>query len=488
MRFFYRLVASFVVVFFCSSVVWAQSNLIITGPASITPGSTNVIVNPGWVNAGLTGLNNTAIGHWSGNQLTSGLSNTFIGKSAGQNTTSGFSNNFFGYLAGNANRDGFSNTMIGNLSGWQNNGNNNVFVGTSTGLNSLSANNNTFIGNFSGFNNTNGSTNAYLGIAAGRTNQIGSYNVMLGDSSGYNNTVSNNLFVGSKSGYTNQTGQQNTFLGFQSGYNAVADSNTFVGYKSGYSATTGKGNTFFGSLSGQGVSTGSHNTIMGNGAGPTNGNGDSNIYIGYTTGKNDDGSRNTFLGTGADALAKNLTNATAIGAGASVSVSDAVVLGNEANVGIGTTAPTARLHVRSERADESGVRLEHLTSNSPALAKSDKVLSVNEQGEVILVQPITNKLLVYSKADWADRVFEPGYTLQSLDEVNQYVTKNKHLPNVPSAEEVVRNGYNAATMDARLLEKVEETMLYVIQLKAEINQLRQQNQQLKRAVSRLKKH
>lgn len=326
-----------------------------------------------------------------------------------------------------------------------------------------------------------------MGYYTGNANTTGHDNTLLGYRSGFSSTTANyNLFSGGYAGANNKTGSLSTYLGYESGYNALADSNTFVGYRSGYSTTSGKSNTFFGSLSGRGNATGSRNTFVGNGAGPANGNGDDNVYLGYTTGNRDGGSRNTFLGTGADALANNLTNATAIGAGAGVAISDAVVLGNRANVGIGTDAPTARLHVRSEQADESGLRLENLTNNSPALTQTDKVLTVNERGEVVLARPTAGKLFVKSKADWADRVFEPGYALRPLAEVAQYVKTNGRLPNVPSADDVVR-GYDAPTMDARLLEKVEETMLYVLQLKREVDQLRRQNRQLQRIVGQSKK-
>ena len=113
---------------------------------------------------------------------------------------------------------------------------------------------------------------------------------------------------------------------------------------------------------------------------------------------------------------------------------------------------------------------------------------MNERGEVILARPTAGKLTVSSAANWADRVFEPGYALRPLSEGAQFVKTHRHLPNVLSAAEVVNHGYDAATMDARLLEKVEETMLYVIQLKAEMEQLRKQNQQLQQTVKQLKKH
>ena len=516
MKIFYRFVLVVGVSLAGISGSWAQTNLVISGPMSNTPGNYNTYIGATAGNSSSSAQNNVFVGFNAGSANTTGFANTFTGKSAGEGNTMGYANSFYGYSAGSQTTVGINNTFTGYLSGSLNtSGYSNSFYGVTTGayittgyansfygegagLLSSIGNHNSFFGRQSGGGNgrtdgiqstfATGSYNCFFGDYAGFNNNNANYNVMLGDSTGANNQGSGNVMVGSRAGRTNQTGQQNTYLGFQSGYNAVADSNTFVGYKSGYSATTGKGNTLFGSLAGQGISTGSHNTIMGNGAGPANGNGDSNVYMGYTTGNHDGGSRNTFLGTGADALAQNLTNATAIGAGAVVSVSDAVVLGKNAKVGIGTDAPTDRLHVRSERADESGFRLENLTSNSPATMRTDKVLTVNERGDVVLAQPKMSKLFVKNQAAWADRVFEPNYVLTPLNEVKQYVKANKHLPDVPSADDVVKNGYDAAKMDAHLLKKVEETMLYVIQLKDGMNLLRQQNKQLKRALQRVKKH
>jgi trimeric autotransporter adhesin len=50
-----------------------------------------------------------------------------------------------------------------------------------------------------------------------------------------------------------------------------------------------------------------------------------------------------------------------------------------------------------------------------------------------------------------------------LQQVEQYVQKNKHLPNIPSAEQVVNEGIDLAKMNAKLLEKVEELTLYIIE-------------------------
>ena len=59
----------------------------------------------------------------------------------------------------------------------------------------------------------------------------------------------------------------------------------------------------------------------------------------------------------------------------------------------------------------------------------------------------------------------------SIDEMAEFVKENKHLPKVPSAEEMVNNGLDVATMDAKLLEKIEELHLYIIQLHDKIENI-----------------
>ena len=62
-----------------------------------------------------------------------------------------------------------------------------------------------------------------------------------------------------------------------------------------------------------------------------------------------------------------------------------------------------------------------------------------------------------------DYVFEPGYKMQSLSEVEAYVKTNKHLPEVPSAREMEK-GVDLAEMNLKLLKKVEELTLRMIEM------------------------
>lgn len=65
---------------------------------------------------------------------------------------------------------------------------------------------------------------------------------------------------------------------------------------------------------------------------------------------------------------------------------------------------------------------------------------------------------------WADYVFEKNYTLMPLKDLENYITTNGHLPNIPKAEEVVKEGIDLGAMNSKLLEKIEELTLHTIEL------------------------
>ncbi|GAB3796306.1 hypothetical protein GCM10028819_13660 [Spirosoma humi] len=473
---------TYFIIFLLITYQWvqAQTSYIINTPNSSTAGANNTAVGP---NAG------RSLGNYNS-------SNTFIGAEAGRYNSIGSDNVFIGYQAGNINSSGWSNVHIGSQAGVNDKGSiANVFIGNNAGANGIFSIYNVSVGYWAGAGNQYGISNINIGTKSGFSNQTGVYNLMLGDSSGYNNKTSNNIFIGSKTGFANVNGGGNTFIGFQSGYNAVADSNTFIGYQSGYTTTTGNGNIFFGTLSGKNNTTGNHNTFVGNGAGPSGSDANDNVYIGFNTGNHDSGSRNTLLGTGADAQAQNLTNATAIGAGATVTISDAVILGNKANVGIGTSAPVNRLEVVSQSPNTSGLSLTNLTTSSPTSRATDQFLTVNETGEVVKAR---YQLRINHPSEWSDKVFSPSYSLRPLTSVAAYVNQHSHLPGVPSAEQVANEGVDLLKMNATLLEKVEELTLYSILLEktnqrqeARIDQLEKQQKQeiadLKKLVNQLLK-
>jgi len=75
----------------------------------------------------------------------------------------------------------------------------------------------------------------------------------------------------------------------------------------------------------------------------------------------------------------------------------------------------------------------------------------------------------------ADYVFEDDYKLMTLEQVSSFVKNNKHLPNIPSAAEFQECGYKVGEMDEMLLRKVEELTLYMIQMKEEVEKLKEEN-------------
>ena len=120
---------------------------------------------------------------------------------------------------------------------------------------------------------------------------------------------------------------------------------------------------------------------------------------------------------------------------------------NNGNVGIGTTNPTEKLVV-----DGKIIAEEVKVQNVPA----------------------------------SDYVFEPDYNLLSLQEVETFIKENKHLPDIPSAQEFKENGVGLGEMDNMLLRKVEELTLYVIQLSSQNEAIKDINRALSEEIYQLK--
>lgn len=88
---------------------------------------------------------------------------------------------------------------------------------------------------------------------------------------------------------------------------------------------------------------------------------------------------------------------------------------------------------------------------------------------------ICTELLVRLVPNWPDYVFQNNYKLPGLNDVEEFIKTNKHLPGIPSAAEVEKNGVNVGEMQKLQMEKIEELTLYIIELKKEIEKLKQRN-------------
>ncbi|WP_422008187.1 hypothetical protein [Roseivirga pacifica] len=71
-----------------------------------------------------------------------------------------------------------------------------------------------------------------------------------------------------------------------------------------------------------------------------------------------------------------------------------------------------------------------------------------------------------------DYVFAEDYGLLTIDQLAEYIKANSHLPNIPSAKEIETTGQDVGELQLKLLEKIEELTLYVIELKEEIEALK----------------
>ena len=90
-----------------------------------------------------------------------------------------------------------------------------------------------------------------------------------------------------------------------------------------------------------------------------------------------------------------------------------------------------------------------------------------------------NDLPTLEQKNAYDYVFEKNYKLTPLEDIKTYIDQNKHLPEVPSAKEMEKNGVQLGEMNMLLLKKIEELTLYVIEQnkKMEIQQSRIDNQE-----------
>jgi hypothetical protein len=88
-------------------------------------------------------------------------------------------------------------------------------------------------------------------------------------------------------------------------------------------------------------------------------------------------------------------------------------------------------------------------------------------GGKILAEEIRIKLI----KDWSDYVFYTNYRLKSLVEVEEFIHANHHLPEIPSATEAEETGVNLGHMQSKLLLKIEELTLYLIQQQKTIEKL-----------------
>jgi len=252
-----------------------------------------------------------------------------------------------------AGTQGIGHAFFGTEAGKVNTASGSIFLGHQAGTSNTTGFWNTFVGNNAGYGCVNGSKNTYVGLEAGYSSN-GTGNTFLGTAAGHGNVGEMNVFVGLEAGQNSFQGSKNTFLGAGAGLSSDASFNTFVGYRTGYSTTSGVSNTFIGNEAGYFNVTGAANAFLGAKAGQSNTGGHYNAFFGSRAGAgNTTGEKNTYVGYNSSGE-PTLINASAFGADAKVLSSNSLVLGNQANVGIGVSAPSFQLHLNTDAAAKAG--------------------------------------------------------------------------------------------------------------------------------------
>lgn len=190
---------------------------------------------------------------------------------------------------------------------------------------------------------------------------------------------------------------------------------------------------------------------------------------------------------------------------------------NDGNVGIGTATPSAKLHLwgtnptlRFEANTSNGI----ISSDAFLIFRMDDnndtsntytafqdytgqfLMKIRDDGNIgIGTDNPTRKLsvngtvlakeVIVSTASgyWPDYVFEEGYKLMPLKEVENFIKTNGHLPNVPPASEIQESGQSLGEIQIKQMEKIEELTLHLIEKDRQITELQDRLTKLENLVT-----
>jgi hypothetical protein len=110
----------------------------------------------------------------------------------------------------------------------------------------------------------------------------------------------------------------------------------------------------------------------------------------------------------------------------------------------------------------------------------------NPQNKLDVNGTIHSQEVKVDMSGWSDFVFKKEYSLPTLEEVEKHIAEKGHLENIPSEEEVLKDGISLGEMNAKLLQKIEELTLYMIEMKKENENIKKENAEMKKDISMLK--
>ena len=144
-------------------------------------------------------------------------------------------------------------------------------------------------------------------------------------------------------------------------------------------------------------------------------------------------------------------------------------------VGIGTKTPTAKLDVAGGfKATKAEITQTLTTNDLTAQSATIALLTGITTAENLRVENLlcAQEVKVQISTCWPDFVFGKNYKLMPLQELEQFVNENQHLPEIPSAATVEENGIELGQMNTLLLKKIEELTLYIFDLQKQIDELK----------------
>lgn len=471
---------------------------------SNTTGYHNIAIGPSAMKLNQTGAQNVAIGVYSLSNCTASDGNTAIGANSLRYTTTGVHNSALGKASLFNNTTGNYNMAIGSLALYNNTtGSNNHSMGFGALTNNTTGFNNIGIGYYAGAYIANGSSNnatsnnsLFIGSntkaqADGQTNQIvigndvignGSNSVTLGNNSITRTLLNGNVGIGttdpqgilhvrgtsdnawiyfaSNGGYTKPKPKIGYGLAFTwnlSGDNgeSIINYSTQAGTSPRLDFTSFDGTNLttemtlkYGKL-GIGTTTPSEKlTVAG-------GHGDTKIRL-YSTGNGSDIPSNLSLWA-------SEPNWTYYGTGIGYNVNGSPYYGRIDNTRGSSYVRFLPGETKFQFQNTSGINVDAMT-----ILESGKVgigiSNITTEALLTVNGIIHAREIKVSLEGLADYVFNSDYSLMPLPEVEKFVKENKHLPEIPSANEVQKNGLSVGEMQNKLLQKIEELTLYVIEL------------------------